>query len=191
MGACKHCTVALINLDNHIHSKLIKNTKVFFASPKENPVLPDSFNQIYIIFPICFCVGPTQMHNLFRIGLPKIHRLYLYYDERRDIRWYIAWARGKSRGRSPRNFPRTHAIFHRISRLGSEYRHSQFLKVILSVLSFLVGQYRKSWFSILVWQLGLYFPVLPSRWSNMGPYRLSRELCCGSTRKYTLSGEKY
>ena len=26
------------------------------------------------------------------------------YDERKDIRWNIAWARGKSRGRSPRDF---------------------------------------------------------------------------------------
>ena len=51
--------------------------------------------------------------------------LYLYYDERRDIRWNIAWARGKSRGRSPRDFPRAQAIFHRISRLESQYRHSQ------------------------------------------------------------------
>ena len=45
--------------------------------------------------------------------------------------------------------------------------------------------------AVLVWQLELYFPVLPSRWCNMGPYRPSRELCCGSTRKYTWSGEKY
>ena len=34
-----------------------------------------------------------------------------YYEERRDIRWYIAWARGKSRGRSLRDFPRAQAIF--------------------------------------------------------------------------------
>ncbi len=40
---------------------------------------------------------------------PKI--LYLYCDERRDIRWNIAWARGKSGGRSPRGFPRAQAIF--------------------------------------------------------------------------------
>ena len=35
---------------------------------------------------------------------PKI--LYLYCDERRDIWWNIAWARGKSGGRSQRGFPR-------------------------------------------------------------------------------------
>ena len=117
--------------------------------------------------------------------------LYLYYDERRDKRWNIAWARGKSRERSPRDFPRAQAIFHCISRLESSYRHSQLKRNIPPVLSFLVGQYWKSWFSVLVWQLGLYFPVLPSRWSNTGPYRPSRELCCGSTRKYTWSGEQY
>ena len=117
--------------------------------------------------------------------------LYLYYDERRDIRWNIAWARGKTRGRSLRDFPRAQAIFYRLSWLESKYRHSNFLKVILPVVSFLVGQYWKSWFSLLVWQLGLYFPVLPSRWSNTGPYRPSRELCCGSTRKYTWSRELY
>ena len=111
--------------------------------------------------------------------------LYLYYDERRDIRWNIAWARGKSQGRSLRNFPRAQAIFHRLFQLESKCRHSHFLKVILPVLSFLVGQYWKSWFSLLVWQLGLYFPVLPRRWSNTGPYRPSRELCCGSTRKHS------
>ena len=69
--------------------------------------------------------------------------------------------------------------------------HSQFLKSILPVLSFLVRQYWKSWFSVLVWKLGLYFPVLPSSWSNMGPYRHSRELCFGSTRINTWSGEQY
>ena len=121
----------------------------------------------------------------------KVQILYLYYNERRDIRWNIAWARGKSRGRSLRDFPRAQAIFYRLSWLESKYRHSNFLKVILPVVSFLVGQYWKSWFSLLVWQLGLYFPVLPSRWSNTGPYRPSRELCCGSTRKYTWSGEQY
>ena len=45
------------------------------------------------------------------------------------------------------------------------------------------GQYWKRWFSVLVWQLELYFPILPSRWRNIDPYRPSRELCCGSTMK--------
>ena len=44
---------------------------------------------------------------------------------------------------STRDFQRAQAIFHRISRLQSKYRHSQFLKVILPVLPFLVGQYWK------------------------------------------------
>jgi hypothetical protein len=51
--------------------------------------------------------------------------LNLYCEERRDIRWNIAWARGKSQGRSRRDFPRDQSIFHRISRLESQYRHSQ------------------------------------------------------------------
>ena len=45
------------------------------CQPKENPVLPDSFTQIYIIFLIGFRIGPPKMHRRFRIGLPKIHRL--------------------------------------------------------------------------------------------------------------------
>ena len=40
--------------------------------------------------------------------------LLLYCDERRGIRWNVAWAQEKSRGRSPRDFPRAQAIFHRI-----------------------------------------------------------------------------
>ena len=48
-------------------------------------------------------------------------RLYLYWDERRDIRWNIAWARGQSR----RNFLRAQAIFHSVSRLESQYSYSQ------------------------------------------------------------------
>ena len=76
----------------------------------------------------------------------------------------------------PKGFSRAQAIFHSISWLESQYRHSQFLKCILPVLSFLVGQYRKSWFSILVWQLQLYFPVLPSRWSNTGHSQLLKRI---------------
>ena len=44
-------------------------------------------------------------------------------DKRRDIRWNIAWAQGKSRVRSLRDFPRD--LFHRISWLESQYRHFQ------------------------------------------------------------------
>ena len=49
-------------------------------------------------------------------------------------------------------------------------------KSYTSVLSCLVAKYWKQWFSILVWKLELYFPVLPSRWSNIVPYIPSREL---------------
>ena len=45
--------------------------------------------------------------------------LYLHYDDRRDIRWNIAWTLGKSRRLSQKDFPRAQAIFHRISRLES------------------------------------------------------------------------
>ena len=50
--------------------------------------------------------------------------LYLYCDKRRNIWWNIAWARGKSRGQSLGDFPRAQAIFHCISWLKSQYRHS-------------------------------------------------------------------
>ena len=65
------------------------NPKEQFCQHEENPVLTDSFTQIYIIFPIGFRIGPPTLHKRFRIGLlkilrqfcigpPKIHRLYLY-----------------------------------------------------------------------------------------------------------------
>ena len=43
---------------------------------EENPVLPDSFTQIYILFSIGFRIGPPKMHRRFRIGLPKILRRF-------------------------------------------------------------------------------------------------------------------
>ena len=46
--------------------------------------------------------------------------LYLYCGERKNTRWNIDWARGKS----PRDFLRAQAIFHHISWLKSQYRHS-------------------------------------------------------------------
>ena len=46
------------------------------CQPEENPVLPDSFTQIYILFLIGFRIGPPKMHRRFRIGLPKIHRRF-------------------------------------------------------------------------------------------------------------------
>ena len=64
------------------------------------------------------CTGRSM--GLWRIGI-----LYLYCDERRDILWNIAWAWGKSQSQSPLDFPRTQAIFHRMSRLESQYRYSQ------------------------------------------------------------------
>ena len=41
-----------------------------------NPVLPDSFTQIYILFLIGFRIGSPKMHRRFRIGLPKMHRRF-------------------------------------------------------------------------------------------------------------------
>ena len=41
---------------------------------KENPVLPNSFIQIYILFIIHFRIGPPKMHRQLHIVLPKIHR---------------------------------------------------------------------------------------------------------------------
>jgi hypothetical protein len=46
------------------------------CQPKENPVLPDSFTQIDILILIGFRIGPPKIHKLFRIGLPKIHRRF-------------------------------------------------------------------------------------------------------------------
>ena len=46
------------------------------CQPEENPVLPDSLTQIYILFLITFHIGPPKMHRRFHIGLPKIHRRF-------------------------------------------------------------------------------------------------------------------
>ena len=46
------------------------------CQPKENPVLPDSFTQIYILFLIGFRIGPPKMNRRFRIGLPKFLRRF-------------------------------------------------------------------------------------------------------------------
>ena len=46
------------------------------CQPEENPVLPNSFTQIYTLLLIGFCIGPPKIHKRFRIGLPKIHRQF-------------------------------------------------------------------------------------------------------------------
>ena len=40
---------------------------------QKNPVLPESFTQIYILFPICFRIDTPKMHRWFRICLPKFY----------------------------------------------------------------------------------------------------------------------
>ena len=52
------------------------NPKEQPSQPEENPVLPDYFTPIYILFPIDFRIGPPKIHRRFRIGLPKIHRWF-------------------------------------------------------------------------------------------------------------------
>ena len=37
---------------------------------EENPIISDSFTQIYILFSIGFRVGPPKMHRRFHIGHP-------------------------------------------------------------------------------------------------------------------------
>ena len=46
------------------------------ASQRKNLVLPDPFTQIYIQFLIGFRIGPPKMHRLFRIGRPKTYRRF-------------------------------------------------------------------------------------------------------------------
>ena len=46
------------------------------CQPKENPVLPDSFIQIYILYSIGFCIVPPKMNRRFHTGLPKILRRF-------------------------------------------------------------------------------------------------------------------
>ena len=74
------------------------------------------------------CVGETfnwlELITHTKCTSLNCSALYLFYDERRDTLWNIAWPWGKSRGRMPRDFPRAQAILHSISRLKSQYRHS-------------------------------------------------------------------
>ena len=53
-----------------------KNPEVQPGQLEENPVLPDSFTQIYIIFQIGFRKCPPKMHRRFHMCLPKIHRRF-------------------------------------------------------------------------------------------------------------------
>ena len=52
------------------------NPKEQPCQPEDNPVLPDSVIQIYILFLICFRIGPPKMQRRFCIGLSKIHRQF-------------------------------------------------------------------------------------------------------------------
>ena len=40
--------------------------------PEKNPVLPDSFTQIWIPFIIGFRIDPSKMYRWFRIGPPQV-----------------------------------------------------------------------------------------------------------------------
>ena len=46
------------------------------CQPEENPALPDSFTQIYILTLIGFRIGSPKMHRRFPIGLPKRHKRF-------------------------------------------------------------------------------------------------------------------
>ena len=100
-----------------------------FSNPgKKVQILVESTGQICPVFLHLFLTLSPGFENnhTFKCWsgiFPTI--LSLYCDERRDRRWNISWARGKSWGRSLRDFPRAQAIFHRVSRLESQYRHSQ------------------------------------------------------------------
>ena len=59
------------------------------CQPEENPVLPDSFTQIYILFLIGFRIGPPKMHRRFCIGLPKIHRRFRIGPSKIHRRFHI------------------------------------------------------------------------------------------------------
>ena len=51
------------------------NPKEQPCQSEENPVLPESFILIYILFLIGFRNGPATMHRRFRTGPTKMHRL--------------------------------------------------------------------------------------------------------------------
>ena len=52
------------------------NSKEQACQPRENPILPDFFSQIYILFLIALPIGPTKRNRQFCIGLSKIHRRF-------------------------------------------------------------------------------------------------------------------
>ena len=47
--------------------------------PKESPILPNFFTQIYILVLMGFCIGSLRMHKRFRIGLPKMHIQFRFH----------------------------------------------------------------------------------------------------------------
>ena len=47
-----------------------------FCQLEENPDLPDSFTQIYILFTIGLRIGHSKLHRRFHGGLPKIPRRF-------------------------------------------------------------------------------------------------------------------
>ena len=81
--------------------------------------------------------------------------MYLYYDERRDVRLNIAWARGKSWGIS--QGLRLYLTLYPDSSHNTDIIN--FNNKISLILSFLRGHYLKGWLSVLPWQLGLHFHV--------------------------------
>ena len=67
----------------------------------------------------------------------------------RDIRWNIAWAQGKSWGQSPRDFFEGSGYTSPYIQTWLIIQKLLISKSYIPVLSFSVGQYWMSWFSIL------------------------------------------
>ena len=89
-------------------------------------------------------------------------RLYLYYDEKRDIRGEYSLSTREIPRAEPKGFPEGSVhISPYIPPTWVMIRTFSISKGYSSSISFLVGQYWKSWFSVLVWQLGYIFLYCP------------------------------
>ena len=98
--------------------------------------------------------------------LPRWSDLLFIMNKTVSVLWHEEEYRRKFLELRPRDFLRDQTIFHHTFRLESQYR-----PITIPALSFLGEQYLKSWFSVSLWQLGLYFPVYSQLyWKCTGKY---------------------
>ena len=114
-----------------------------------------TMDMYFLHFPLILklLILPSLPANLFlEIYSHYTELLNLYCDERRDTPWNIAWALGESRGQSLKDFPMLRLYFI----VYPDANHNTNIANYISSIVLPGYQYWKSWFSILLRQLGKY-----------------------------------